>query len=86
MGSPLDINHEATLTKVIISHSKRNYDGLSFIQSDANIYGGNSGGPMINIEGNVIGISVMANREAEGLNLFIPIQDALKYLNIKINN
>jgi serine protease Do len=86
MGSPLDINHEATLTDGIISHSKRNYDGLFFIQSNANIYGGNSGGPMINIEGNVIGISVMANREAEGLNLFIPIQDALKYLNIKINN
>jgi len=86
MGSPIDVSHESTLTKGIISHPKRTRDGLSYIQSDANVYGGNSGGPMINFEGNVIGISVLGNREAEGLNLFIPIKDALDYLNIKIAN
>ena len=84
MGSPLDVSHESTLTKGIISHSKRKYGDLYFIQSDANIYGGNSGGPMININGNVVGITVLGNMEAEGINLFIPIQDALESLNIKI--
>ena len=79
MGSPIDISHEATLTKGIISHSKRTFDGLPYIQSDANIYGGNSGGPMINNKGNVIGVSVLGNKEAEGLNLFIPINSALDY-------
>lgn len=86
MGSPIDISHEATLTKGIISHSKRTFDGLPYIQSDANIYGGNSGGPMINNKGNVIGVSVLGNKEAEGLNLFIPINSALDYLNITISN
>ena len=59
--------------------------GLTFIQSDAAISPGNSGGPLLDKNGNVIGISVsiIADVSAQGLNLFIPIGDALDALKLK---
>ena len=85
IGTPLDIGLESTMTQGIIGHSKRIINGLPFIQGDANIYGGNSGGPMISTNGKVVGVSVLAHSEAEGINLFIPIQSALEFLKIKID-
>jgi serine protease Do len=84
LGSPFGDAFESTLTKGIISNLNRKSQGLSYIQSDANIYTGNSGGPMIDTNGHVLGISVFAHKEAEGLNLFIPIDSALEYLNLEI--
>lgn len=85
IGSPLDVGLESTLTKGIVSHPNRIMEGLPFIQSDANIYGGNSGGPMIDMNGKVIGITVLGHSEAQGINLFIPINSALEALSIKTN-
>jgi S1-C subfamily serine protease len=84
LGSPFGHANESTLTKGIISHSNRKIQGLSYIQSDANIYTGNSGGPMIDIKGHILGISVLSHKGAEGLNLFIPIDSALEYLNLEV--
>jgi len=86
IGSPLDIGLESTLTKGIVSHPNRIMEGLPFIQSDVNILGGNSGGPMIDMNGKVIGITVLGGTsEAQGINLFIPIKSALEALSIKTN-
>ena len=61
-------------------------EGLPFIQSDVNILGGNSGGPMIDMNGKVIGITVLGGTsELQGINLFIPIKSALEALSIKTN-
>ncbi len=70
-------------TKGIISAIRRDpASGLWFIQSDASISPGNSGGPLLNEKGQVIGISVLKFGQAEGLGLFIPISEALKKLGI----
>ena len=58
------------------------------IQADVDIQGGNSGGPLVDASGNVVGISVAGigppGKFSSGVNFFIPIQDALRALDIKI--
>jgi S1-C subfamily serine protease len=86
MGSPLDADLQSTLTAGIVG-AFRKMDGYDFIQSDVNIRPGNSGGPLLDAAGNVIGISDLARLDDQnggqaGLNFFIPIIDALKALNI----
>lgn len=50
---------------------------VSFIQTDAAVNPGNSGGPLINGQGEVVGINtwVVAKGLAEGLNFAIAIND-----------
>ena len=63
-------------------------DGYSYIQADAAISPGNSGGPMLNEQGGVIGISTagfQSGGSQVGLNLFIPINEALDFTKLKLN-
>lgn len=86
IGSPLGEQNESTVSSGIIS-AYRTEDGLKYIQSDVNVMGGNSGGPMFDELGNVIGITVqgtVVNNVSVGLNRFIPIADALAALNVRI--
>lgn len=81
IGTPLSFNLRNSATKGIISGMNRSADGeYRFIQSDAAINGGNSGGPLVNMKGEVIGINSvkLAGFGVEGLNFSIPI-DTVKY-------
>ena len=65
----------------------RNNRGLEDIQADVDIQGGNSGGPLVDANGNVVGISYAGidpsgAKTSIGLNLFIPIGDALQKLKV----
>ena len=51
------------------------------IQTDASINHGNSGGPLLNAEGRLIGINVAMVRGAQGLGLAIPIDTAKRVIN-----
>ena len=85
IGTPLDESFGTTVSRGIIS-AYRTEDGLEFIQSDVNILPGNSGGPLLDATGNVIGIAVQGvvfGGSMSGLNLFIPIRDALEKLSIR---
>jgi len=82
IGTPLDAKFQGSVTKGVMSAS-RVYDGLPFIQSDVVVNGGNSGGPLLDESGAVIGVCVSGmeiNGAPVGINLFIPIDDALKAL------
>lgn len=62
IGNPLGLNH--TVTAGIVSGKGRLIPGLDlpyqdFIQTDAAINRGNSGGPLINMEGDVIGMNTL---------------------------
>mgnify|MGYP001331907664 FL=1 len=75
-----------TISKGIIS-AYRDHDGLKLIQSDVNIQQGNSGGPLLDQKGNMVGVTVSGiqiSGISTGLNFFIPVQDALRFLNIQL--
>ena len=90
IGSPKFEDLHSTLTKGIVS-SIRKFDGLTMIQSDVSVTNGNSGGPLINNKGEVIGIVVsgqidpVSGDTVTGINYFIPTNEALSFLNLKID-
>lgn len=81
IGTPLSFNLRNSATRGIISGMNRSTDGqYRFIQSDAAINGGNSGGPLVNMKGQVIGINSvkLVGFGVEGLNFSIPV-DTVRY-------
>jgi|LakMenEpi03Aug12_release.lakeMendotaPanAssembly.Ray.scaffolds.fasta_scaffold09103_7 serine protease Do len=78
IGSPYGQTH--TVSSGIISGLHRNVDipnsGLRFsdlIQTDASINFGNSGGPLLNINGELIGINSAVNSQAQNIGFAIPV-------------
>jgi serine protease Do len=85
IGAPLDPRLQGTLTRGIVS-ATRLVDGQAFIQSDVSVTHGNSGGPLLNERGEVLGMTdmgFMAGDASLGLNMFIPINDALHALGLE---
>ena len=70
IGNPLGL--ERTLTQGVVSTTQRNFDGLTYIQTDTPINPGNSGGPLFNTKGEVIGITNMGISGGEALGFAIP--------------
>ena len=82
IGTPIDDTLQNTMTRGIVS-ANRIDDGQPFIQSDVAVTHGNSGGPLLDEKGQVIGMTVSGrapNGSPIGLNFFIPIDDALRAL------
>ncbi len=78
IGNPIGYNFYNSATMGVISGVEREVDVdkyIEYIQHDAAINGGNSGGPIYNLDGEVIGINVskFANVEVEGMGFAIPI-------------
>jgi len=79
MGNPLGLDW--TLTVGVISAIGRSDLLISgggpvfqdFIQTDASINFGNSGGPLTNIRGQVVGINAAVNTSGQGIGFAIPI-------------
>ena len=86
LGSPLGERFNTTLTRGILS-GYRTLDDKRYIQSDVAILPGNSGGPLLDSQGTVIGITVMGlgARGIAGMNFFIPIGEALAKLGVEVN-
>jgi serine protease Do len=75
-----------TVTRGIISALHRSvqvsdtafYDDL--IQTDASINAGNSGGPLLNIDGNMIGVNVAVREKAQNIGFSIPIDKVVSVI------
>jgi serine protease Do len=85
LGSPLGDKFNTTLTRGILS-GYRTFEEKRYLQSDVAILPGNSGGPLLDAKGSVIGVSVagLGAKGLAGMNFFIPIGDALTKLNIEL--
>lgn len=84
-GAPLDEEYQGTLRKGIISAYRNFKDGQEYLQSDVAVNPGNSGGPLLDEKGNVVGVSVSGRFDSgapQGINFFIPIQKALEKLHV----
>lgn len=95
IGNPIGMEFQRTVTSGIISglnrtikieeNNKLSYmEGL--IQTDASINHGNSGGPLINSNGEVIGINTIKIADVEGIGFSIPINVIKPVIESFINN
>ena len=71
IGNPLGL--ERTITNGVISTKNRAFEGLIYIQTNADINPGNSGGPLFNLAGEVIGVTNMGYIFLGGLGFAIPV-------------
>lgn len=101
VGAPLGDTYSGTVTKGILSGKDRlvavSFSGttsdyyMKVLQTDAALNPGNSGGPLCNVNGEVIGVNSLkltqeststASYSVEGMGFAIPIEDALYYAGI----
>ncbi len=92
IGTPASVDFAWTTTKGVISYKDREvklYDDddvtllkkLRVIQTDANVNPGNSGGPLINTKGEVVGVVSMKLADGyEGIGFAIPADGAVEIL------
>jgi len=78
IGAPNNMAY--TLTKGILSAKDRKISGQSYLQTDAAINTGNSGGPLLNSVGEVVGVNTMKMSDTEGIGLAIPITTVYSFL------
>jgi serine protease Do len=79
IGHPYGLNY--TATQGVISKVDRIRDGIKFIQIDAAINPGNSGGPLVNANGEIIGVNSFIIRGGDNLGFALPVnylRDALQ--------
>ena len=81
--------YQNTVTMGIVSALNRNIDLsqtdgeqslLNLIQTDAAINSGNSGGPLANLDGQVIGINTAVSSRGESISFAIPINDIMSII------
>ncbi len=92
VGNPMGIEYKGTVTKGILSGKERlvevSLSGsvsdyyMKVLQIDAAVNPGNSGGPLCDVSGKVIGIISLkiVQDSIEGMGFAIPIEDALSYV------
>lgn len=70
LGYPFGMPY--TITEGIVSNERQLLDGQHFIQTDAAVNPGNSGGPVVNAEGLLVGVTTAKFTEADNVGFAIP--------------
>lgn len=78
IGAPKGMTY--TLTKGGISAKERAIGNQTYIQIDAPINKGNSGGPLLNDNAQVLGMNTLKLTDTEGIGLAIPITRVCEYI------
>ena len=79
LGSPLGL--QASFSRGIVSQALREIDGVEYIQLDAAISSGSSGGALLDSRGRVVGVTSATMLNSQNINLAVPI-DIFAGLNI----
>ncbi len=86
IGNPLGLDNTVTIGIISAIDRTSTQVGVpdkrvTFIQTDAAINPGNSGGPLLNAQGEVIGVNTAIRADAQGLGFAIPIETAARIAN-----
>jgi S1-C subfamily serine protease len=86
IGNPLGLDNTVTIGIISATDRTSTQVGVpdkrvTFIQTDAAINPGNSGGPLLNAQGEVIGVNTAIRADAQGLGFAIPIETAARIAN-----
>jgi serine protease Do len=71
IGHPYGLNY--TATQGVISRADRVQQGIRYIQIDAAINPGNSGGPLVDNEGEVVGVNTFIIKGGDNLGFALPV-------------
>ena len=85
IGTPVDIGLGQSIASGLLSGNRKIEDRV-FLQTDMALSPGNSGGPLLNVKGEIIGIiqqKVIAE-SAEGIGFAIPISKVIEELNLVV--
>lgn len=78
LGNPFGLAQTVTVGVLSAKNREARYEGevlyRDILQTDAAVNPGSSGGPLVNINGEVIGISVAIYREAQNIGFAVPIK------------
>lgn len=78
LGNPFGLAQTVTVGVLSAKNREARYEGEilynDILQTDAAVNPGSSGGPLVNIDGEVIGISVAIYREAQNIGFAVPIK------------
>jgi len=85
LGSPAGAELSFSIAKGIVS-GYRDFQGLRFVQLDASVNPGNSGGPVVGADGRVVGIASwkVSHVSMEGLAFAVPIDVAIASLDVEL--
>lgn len=78
VGNPFGLSHSVTVGVLSAMDRPATYRGKvlfrDILQTDAAVNPGSSGGPLVNIEGNVIGVNVAFDQEAQNIGFALPVK------------
>jgi serine protease Do len=83
IGNPLGLSGGPAVTSGVVSSLRRslqvgNGNGLKMIQTDAAVNPGNSGGPLVDLEGKVVAVNTANIPHADGIGFAVPAKTALR--------
>ena len=67
----IELNY--SVSRGVISGLSRYVGGATYIQTDAALNPGNSGGPLVDVEGRVVGLSTLVSIDRQNLNFAVPV-------------
>jgi len=78
LGAPLGL--EGSVTEGIVSAVQREAQGKKYLQIDAALNEGNSGGPVIDEHGRVVGVATAVVKKAQNVGFAVPSDEAIAFL------
>ena len=81
IGNPLNYDHTVTVGVIsakgrVLRDLSRDFSLDNFIQTDAAINFGNSGGPLVNVSGEVVGVNTAISSVGQGIGFAVPVNVA----------
>ncbi len=71
VGHPLGLKYAAT--KGIVSNTRHEQNDIFYIQHDAALNPGNSGGPLVDMDGNIVGVNTFILRDGQSIGFSLPV-------------